>query len=179
VGGAVVVTGSRDTTVGIWRPAEGTGMRLGGHTADVTACLLGGDATYICSAGADHTIRIWDVDRGTEQGMLPVLGGVGALALSEDGTMLALGDDGGNVYLADLLLADKDTAAGKAPHADSLPERPRTSPVPTAPAGRVASPQSQAALPQTGPAAAIACPHCGAQIPPDTLWCPLCGRKLP
>ena len=106
--------------------------------------------------------------------MLPVLGGIRALALSGDDSLVALGDDNGNVYLADLFLAGT-----------VLPERDVVRlwpPGDERPPGSTPPDPVQPNLPSASDVVADArppCAHCGAANPPDSLWCSSCGRDLP
>src|SRR5450759_5314318 len=76
------------------RESEALIRTLAGHTASVTACAVSPDGTWIVSASADETLKIWDVASGRERATLAdhtdsVLG----CAVSPDGTWIVSASD--------------------------------------------------------------------------------------
>ena len=65
---------------------------LEGHTGWVNACAVSPDGTFIVSAGLDQTIRIWEVETGSERRVLTGhTKGVTTCAISPDGTFIVSG----------------------------------------------------------------------------------------
>ena len=89
------------------RESEALTRTLAGHTASVTACAVSPDGTWIVSASADQTLKIWDVASGRKR---VTLSGhtsyVTACAVSPDGTWIVSAS-------ADQTLKIWDAASGR------------------------------------------------------------------
>ena len=99
-----VVTASADKTCKIWD--AGTGMEratLSGHTDRVYHSAISPDSHLIFTASSDKTCRIWDATTGKERVSLPLLGSAMCLAVQAWQPFAACGDEGGGVYLIDLV----------------------------------------------------------------------------
>jgi len=76
---------------------------LTGHTDDVFACAISPDSSYNVTASADNTARVWDAATGRERAILPLLARGERAALQPWRPSAVCGDQGGNVYLFDLV----------------------------------------------------------------------------
>ncbi|HUF64031.1 MAG TPA: serine/threonine-protein kinase [Verrucomicrobiales bacterium] len=73
---------------------------LGGHTGRVNGLAFSPRGVLLASAGADHTVRIWDVTGGQEtRRLVGHEGGVWGVAFSPNGGLLASGGEDGRVRL--------------------------------------------------------------------------------
>ena len=99
-----IVTASADNTARVWDAATGRERAvLTGHTDSVVACAVSPDSSYTVTAGYDHTARIWDAATGRERAILPLLARGERAALQPWRPSAVCGDQGGNVYLFDLV----------------------------------------------------------------------------
>ena len=84
----------------VWDAETGTLLHSlenpGGNAIDV-AFRADGEAVFIARAVVGGAIGIWDLEHGTEQAVSGVGDWKTAIAVSPDGTLVAAGDDGGNV----------------------------------------------------------------------------------
>jgi hypothetical protein len=86
------------------RPRESEALirTLTGHTGPVEACAVSPDGTWVVSASADGTVKIWDAATGTERATLTGhTGGVRACAVSPDGTWVVSASDDGTLKIWD------------------------------------------------------------------------------
>jgi len=92
--------------VNLWRTDTGepTGVRLGGHTANLGGVTFTADGRRAATASFDGTVRLWDTESG-ELLFGPLIdhsGRVLSVAFSPDGSMLATGGADHRIYLYDL-----------------------------------------------------------------------------
>jgi WD40 repeat protein len=91
--GRLLASSSRDKTVRLWDPAEGTLLQtLEGHFRSVRSVAFSHDSQLLASGANDKTVRLWDPATGA---LLQTLEGhsdsVRAVAFSCDGRLLASG----------------------------------------------------------------------------------------
>jgi WD40 repeat protein len=86
------------------RWGEDRGTTLGRHDGKVFVLAFGPDGRTLYSGGWDNTVRVWDLDRGSERSRFtwPVGTRVVSLAVSPDGLRAAAGGDAGTVAVWDL-----------------------------------------------------------------------------
>lgn len=93
-GGQLLVSGSEDSTISLWKFPEGTRIReFTGHDDQVNCVTLSPNGKNVVSAGQDGTVRVWDIETGRELWMPKDAGAPAwAAAYSHDGEALALTD---------------------------------------------------------------------------------------
>jgi len=102
--GTWIVSASKDGTLKIWNAATGSERAtLAGLTGGVWGCAVSPDGSWIGSVGHDGTLRIWDAATCTERAVLVLPGGLHAAAFHPFAPMVACGDAGGGVHLANLV----------------------------------------------------------------------------
>ncbi|XP_067023268.1 WD repeat, SAM and U-box domain-containing protein 1-like [Acropora muricata] len=75
------------------------------HGKDVTSCSFSPNSKVFASSSGDKTVRLWNVEDGTELSVSPLLGhsyGVNSCDFSPFGTLLATASTDGNVHLWDI-----------------------------------------------------------------------------
>jgi WD40 repeat protein len=60
--GSILVSGSNDATVRLWRLQDGDSIILGGHDNVVDALRITSDGRYAISSSYDGTLRLWPLD---------------------------------------------------------------------------------------------------------------------
>jgi WD40 repeat protein len=97
-GGSVAVgeIGGRPTDVLVID--AGTGVvrtRLTGHAQGVCALAFSPDGSTLATAGADHSVKLWNLSDGKEKSTLTNdVGSISSLSISHDGAWLAFAGDG-------------------------------------------------------------------------------------
>lgn len=99
--GQILVAGSKDKTIGLWKLSTGEKLRtLWGHTSTIIALAISPDGQLIASGSEDNIIKLWQLSTGQE---LATLRGhsdrIRTLALSWDGRVLASGSDDKSIKL--------------------------------------------------------------------------------
>ncbi len=93
-----IAVGKADGMVGIWDVERGMTMHVRPprtNAGQIVDLRLTADETMLVALHKRGQVVIWDIASGVG---LPLPGNVGAIGLSSDGRLLALGDDGGNVW---------------------------------------------------------------------------------
>jgi WD40 repeat protein len=76
--------------------------RLSGHSGPVVAIAYSSDGKTLASATTEGGVKLWDVATGTESAKLEVAKNIRAIALSSDGKLVTVTDDG-NAILSDVV----------------------------------------------------------------------------
>ncbi|MGH2819403.1 MAG: WD40 repeat domain-containing protein, partial [Actinomycetota bacterium] len=109
--GSFAVSAGEDRAVRMWDPHSGEELRaLHGHTAPVATCAVTADGARIVSADRDGWLVVWEAASGVEEMALPLLGPASAVALHPSRPLIVCGDAAGNVYVLDLMEADRGPA---------------------------------------------------------------------
>ncbi len=98
--GTRMATGAGDSSVRVWDVATGTQLQLMEGTGYTATLAVSPNGKWLASGGSDNELQIWNVDTGKRVALLtghdaPVT----ALAFSENGDLLASGDDVGHCSL--------------------------------------------------------------------------------
>jgi len=96
-------------------PESGASRKtLTGHSGAVNGCAVSPDGSYIVSAGADGTLKIWDPATGAERDTLAGhSGAVNGCAVSPDGSYIVSAGADGTLKIWDPATgAERDTLAG-------------------------------------------------------------------
>jgi WD40 repeat protein/serine/threonine protein kinase len=92
--GRYFVTGGYDNRLILWDANTGALVRqFYGHSKSVAAVAFSPDGQTLISASSDRSVRFWDVNTGTEKGRIEYGVNLVDMALSADGTTLALAAD--------------------------------------------------------------------------------------
>lgn len=95
-----VAAGGSDRSVKVFNEAGIEMFSIAAHEGAVNALCFTPDARHLISAGADGTVKIWNVDDGSqEQSLEGHTGPVLSLAVKEDGSVLASGGADGRIRL--------------------------------------------------------------------------------
>ncbi len=115
--GAILASGSEDTTIRLWDMHTGEHKKtLNGHTDRVYSVAFSTDGKTLASGSDDNTIRLWNVDTGETQRILTAhagefegldnghssVEGVKSIAFSPDGKTLASGGGDNVIHLWDI-----------------------------------------------------------------------------
>jgi serine/threonine protein kinase/WD40 repeat protein len=96
--GHQVLTGSADMTVRLWDVTTGKAVQqFDGHTDEVTAvgfCYGAAEPLLVISAGADRTVRLWNLKRTQVEKLTGHTGRVRCVASSAQGLIVSGSDDG-------------------------------------------------------------------------------------
>ena len=100
--GRLLASAASDFTIRLWDTADGRGRgTLLGHTDGLHALAFDPRGRHLVSAGNDATLRVWDLVDGRGPLTVSCPKSNTALAFSSDGSLLASGDDGGNMIVWD------------------------------------------------------------------------------
>jgi WD40 repeat protein len=100
-----LTTGSTDSTVRLWRIADGKQLWIGkGHLLWVWSVAFSPDNRHVASGSGDGTVRIWDVETGECTKVLRLDNPVAnlSIAFSPDGEHLIVGGNHKDVSLLDI-----------------------------------------------------------------------------
>lgn len=83
-----------DGALEVWKVPDGSDPTMfSGHAGPIYDMVFSIDGNFVYSAGADRTVRRWDLNQGSGVVLYEHAGTVGKLALSIDGTHLASGGE--------------------------------------------------------------------------------------
>lgn len=98
--GQIVVGGSQDKTVGLWKLRTGEKIRtLWGHTNAITALAISPDGEVIASGSKDKTIKLWQFSGQELDTMRGHSDRIRTVAFNWDGQILASGSDDHTIKL--------------------------------------------------------------------------------
>jgi len=100
----LILSAGEDGVLTLWETA--TGERLGtleGHAGAVQACAVSPDGRFVASAGSDAALRVWDLATRRRVAMIALPGGLRSLALHPSRPIAVCGDDGGNLFVVDMM----------------------------------------------------------------------------
>jgi WD40 repeat protein len=96
--GRLLAVASADRTIRVWDEAAGTLVHtLRGHVRAVTAVRFSPDGRRLFSGSQDQTVRVWHAESGQSPVVLHEPDEVTALAVDNDGQMLASAGPGGTI----------------------------------------------------------------------------------
>ncbi|XP_058121391.1 uncharacterized WD repeat-containing protein alr2800-like [Anopheles ziemanni] len=106
-GNALLVTGSSDKTVRVWRWAAGSGFRedafspLLGHRYGVTSVRVSPKGAVLASASVDGTVILWNLSNGEITNVINQQGGeaIRACIFSPNGATIVSSDDNGAICI--------------------------------------------------------------------------------
>ncbi len=103
--GTRIVTAGWDPAISVWDASTLKLLRtLEGHMSLVTSIAVDGERRTLASAGIDGTIRLWDLDSGSERSRMRAVAGrhVRSLSFAPGGRQLATVSDTGTVRFWDV-----------------------------------------------------------------------------
>ncbi|EDO63689.1 AGAP005577-PA [Anopheles gambiae str. PEST] len=106
-GNALLVTGSSDKTVRVWRWVAGSGYReepfspLLGHRYGVTSVRVSPKGAVLASASVDGTVILWNLSNGQISNVINQEGGeaIRACIFSPNGSTIVSSDDSGSICI--------------------------------------------------------------------------------
>jgi len=98
--GEVFATANRDGTVRLWSPATGEELVRLNHDTSVFQIQFTPDGKFIAT-GSAGLVQLWRLPEGYEVIRVPDAGGSGALAVSDDGSLLVAGGPEDSLRLMD------------------------------------------------------------------------------
>jgi WD40 repeat protein len=89
---------------------------------EVKSCNFSPDGKLLAYASEDKLLEIWDLHENYPVAHVPCLGNIRACRFSPNDEVLAIGDDGGNVYFLELIGFDGEYGRPTPDHEESLSE---------------------------------------------------------
>jgi WD40 repeat protein len=97
--GRMAVSASNDRTLKVWDLDSGAELHtLRGHAGGLRSVALTADGRRAVSAAYDYTLKVWDLGSGTLLATIVQDTYSTALAITEDGSAIIVGDDEGDVH---------------------------------------------------------------------------------
>jgi cytochrome c len=98
--GERALSASDDGTLAIWDlEAEQRLAQLTGHAGKVAAIAVAPDGRLAASAGWDRTVRVWDLETGSQSLELQARDNVNAVQFSPDGAKILAGNSDGSIQI--------------------------------------------------------------------------------
>ncbi len=93
--GDIIATSHTDGTVGLWNPISGERIAQlnDGHEYLTNKARITSDGKQLATAAGDNTLRLWDLQRGTQLAWMEHSGRDGVFAISQSGHWLIAGGD--------------------------------------------------------------------------------------
>lgn len=110
--GALLASGSGDSTVGIWRAESRERLfQLKGHTDGMTRVAFSPDGQLLVTGAGDGYLNVWDMATGTKIENLGAGGaGVTSLSISATRSLLSVGREDGVIEIYESLTEKGETA---------------------------------------------------------------------
>ncbi len=93
--GDIIASAHADGTVGLWNPKSGERIAQlsDGHEYLTNKAKITKDEKQVATVAGDNTLRLWDLQRGTQLAMMEHAGRDGVFSISQSGMWLVAGGD--------------------------------------------------------------------------------------